>query len=111
MDVFVNVAIHDGPKRLRIFIDGIFSLENNDLIKKRPPKIGENIISWSKRCFKGKKFAIIINGCHNFSSDLGKTINDFIEPLFDIKGKPHEGLESTFFIGNYGYTPLGVPQL
>lgn len=93
----------------RVYKDGI---ELNDsqirqLLKGNKLKKDEDIESYCNRVF-GKNFGIITNYCEKHSEILAETILKSIKPLFDIIGLPPWGIELTTFIGNYGWTPLGI---
>ena len=76
-------------------------IENNKLEKQ------EELESYCKRVF-GAKFGIITNYGEKHSEILAESILKTIQPLFDIIGIPSWGVELTTFIGNYGWTPLGI---
>ncbi len=72
-------------------------------------KLGEteDIEAYCSRVF-GEKFGIITNYGEKHSEILAEHILRTVQPLFDIIGIPPWGLELTTFIGNYGWTPLGI---
>lgn len=67
----------------------------------------EDIQSYCKKNF-GEKFGIITNYCEKHSEILAEQILKTVRPLFDVVGVPPWGIELTTFIGNYGWTPLGI---
>jgi len=73
------------------------------------PTENENITTYTNRVFD-KKFGIIINGGEKHSDLISNNIINAIQPLLELKGLPPLGLEITIFIGNYGWTPLGIHQ-
>lgn len=86
--------------------------DNNFLVDffKKGPQSEETIEEWTKRIFKDQKFGIILNKGEKFSNDLTKKISSMIEPLLKKAGIPLTGLDLTIFVGNYGWTPLGIHQ-
>lgn len=77
---------------------------------KNPPLENEDIVQFSNRVFPNQKFGIILNRCEKFSEQLTKKISVLINPLIEQVGIPLTGLDITMFIGNYGWTPLGIHQ-
>lgn len=93
----------------RLYIDDkeLSDSEIRRLIKDNKLNDSESIESYCTRVFGGK-FGIITNYGEKHSEILASTILKTIRPLFDIVGIPPWGLELTTFIGNYGWTPLGI---
>ena len=73
-----------------------------------PPLDGENVTDWAKRLFGDKKFGLIINRGEKFNAELAKIIALKIKPLLEKVGIPMTGINLTLFVGNYGYTPIGI---
>lgn len=90
----------------RVYVDGI--KHDNDLVNAAPPQKDEDISAWSKRVFRDGKFSIIINQCEQLSAYLANLLHGYLEYLQPIAGIPLLGYNSTIFMGNYGFTPLGV---
>ncbi|MDO5616291.1 MAG: hypothetical protein Q4G16_08885 [Cruoricaptor ignavus] len=99
--------IHRG---FRVYIEGV---EQDNLFSRNlalnPPKKNENIIEYLEGIFD-KKFGMIINSGEKYSDILSDTLLEKIRPLIEKIGLPTSGLELTIFIGNYGWTPLGIHQ-
>lgn len=73
------------------------------------PKENDTPQSWAERVFcNNEKFAIIMNSSEKFSDEMAVKISDYYAPLIEIAGVPLRGLNITIFIGNYGFTPLGI---
>lgn len=107
LDTFVNLAKRKWEDRCRIYVENLIDVGTNDIIRSSPPLPGEDLVDWSTRAFKGKRFAIILNNAQNYSDALAKQIHHLLRPLVEKLGIPHGGFDVTFFIGNYKYTPLG----
>lgn len=93
----------------RVYVEGK-QLSNKEMneVYDSPPKKGESIKSWAKRTFKGKKFGMIINRGEKLNNELAKRMAYKISPLLDKVGIPLLGINFTIFIGDYGWTPLGI---
>ncbi len=93
----------------RLYIDDreLSDSEIRAIIKDHKLDNQESIESYCERVF-GPKFGIITNYGEKHSEILAEHILKTIQPLFDIIGIPPWGLELTTFIGNYGWTPLGI---
>jgi hypothetical protein len=93
----------------RVYLDG--KDQDNDYISKlfeKPPTEKEKIENYANRIFEKQKFGMIINRTEKFSEKVSHNILLKLQPLLDKIGIPLTGLEMTLFIGNYGWTPLGV---
>ncbi|OJJ17503.1 hypothetical protein BKI52_26920 [marine bacterium AO1-C] len=99
--------IYDG---FRVYLDG--EEQNDSFLEnlcKTPPLEGEDITAYTKRMFE-QKFGIIINAGEKHSDIIANNIIKFLHPLMELVGCPPLGVEITIFIGNYGWTPLGIHQ-
>lgn len=86
--------------------------ENSDFIDqlyKNPPCENEDIINYCNRVFK-EKFGLIVNFVERHSKYISSELRQIMEPLLEIIGLPATGIDVTVFIGNYGWTPLGIHQ-
>ncbi len=93
----------------RVFIEG--ELQGNKGMEEVfdvPPLQDEALDVWAKRAFGEKKFGIILNRIEKFSPELAQMIALKIKPLLDKVGIPALGVTFTIFIGNYGWTPIGI---
>jgi len=93
----------------RLYVDGI-QVRDEDVIKmvkENKLQDGDDIEAYCRKNF-GTNFGIITNYGEKHSEILSNTILESIKPLFDIIGIPPWGVELTTFIGNYGWTPLGI---
>lgn len=93
----------------RVYIEGVqLTNKEMDKIYDSPPKKGESINDWADRTFEGKKFGMIINRGEKLNDDMATRMAYKIAPLLDHVGTPLMGINFTIFIGNYGWTPLGI---
>ncbi|MCT3944618.1 hypothetical protein HZQ28_07850 [Elizabethkingia anophelis] len=93
----------------RAYIDGKLATEEGlNYIFDSPPHKEENVTEYAKRVFPEKEFGMIINGCEKFSDPLSRKLLELLSPLIEEIGIPLTGLSVHTFIGNYGYTPLGI---
>lgn len=93
----------------RVYIDG--NVQNSkymSLLIKNPPEDEELIENYTKRIFDEQKFGIILNRTEKFSENMSHNLLLKMQPLLDKVGMPLTGLEMSIFIGNYGWTPLGI---
>ena len=102
--------IQDVHRGFRVYIEGV---EQNDDFDKNlalnPPKKDDDILKYSERTFD-KKFGMIINSGEKHSDILADVLLEKMKPLIEKIGLPTSGIELTIFIGNYGWTPLGIHQ-
>lgn len=111
MEVLINrLTKNDVDQGIRIYLNG---KEQEDTYLKslchKPPKKNEDIVEYSKRIFDDK-FGIIINSGEKHSDVISEKVIECVQPLIELTGLPPLGLEVTIFIGNYGWTPLGIHQ-
>ncbi len=117
MRVFLIEILRDlselrtGQYGYRVYEDGVIldDVEMNRIYDS-PPLENESLDEWVKRTFGNKKFGMIINEGERFNLELSKKMALRAEPLFNKIGFPKEGVNFSIFIGNYGWTPLGIHQ-
>ena len=90
----------------RVYINGVQA--SNDRIITNLPLEEEDMDRWRNRVFGEEKFSIIINQCEQLSVHLSAYLGTCVEHLRDLAGIPLLGYNLTIFMGNYGFTPLGV---
>lgn len=94
----------------RLWIDK--ESESNESIAQviydNPPHRGELVENWANRNFLDKKFCLVINRAEHFNDSFAQQIAKLVDPLLEVIGVPPNGLTTTIFIGNYGYTPFGI---
>jgi hypothetical protein len=72
------------------------------------PSEEESPAQWATRVFKEQKFGLIINSSEKLSTEMSDQLALYLKPLLKIAGIPLKGVSITIFMGNYGYTPLGI---
>lgn len=103
----INQKMLDNGFRLYFEGEELSKEFTNSFLTQNPPKANEDIIDYCKRVFD-KRFGIIMNNNEAFSEQLASRVLKMMTGLFDIAGLPPLGNEITVFIGNYGWTPLGI---
>lgn len=100
----------DVAEGFRVYLD---NKEKDDYFLKdfceTPPLDNENIEEYAERVFD-QKFGIIINYGEKHSDIISHHIIKRLQPLMELVGVPPLGVDITIFIGNYGWTPLGIHQ-
>jgi hypothetical protein len=93
----------------RVYIDGKVQTDSEmGKIYDNSPKEGESLEDWVKRAFGDNKFGMIINEGEKFHRKLSQLMAVKAAPLLEKIGFPQEGVNFSLFIGNYGWTPLGI---
>lgn len=96
----------------RVYLDG--KKMGSDYLKSSVypnlPAVGDDGSTWTKDVFQENKFGIILNSSEKFSMKIADQLSALMQPLLDTLGIPSSGMHSTVFIGNYGFTPLGIHQ-
>lgn len=94
----------------RLYIEGISKDKAymKDHLFLFPPLASETPEEWAKRVFDKQKFGLIINSGEKFSNDLAEKLALYLDPLLKMAGIPLKGINITIFLGNYGFTPLGI---
>lgn len=111
MKIIRLISINKVPEYgFRLYIEGknVASKELINFFENYTPNISETFEEWAERAFEGKKFGIIINRGEKFNPLLVEKIAIKIKPLTEKFGIPRLGVTFTIFIGNYGWTPLGI---
>lgn len=111
MEVLKNrLTMKDINSGFRVYIEGLE--QDDDYLNNlclTPPNDDEDLTTYTSRIFD-KKFGFIINSGEKHSDLISSNIINAVKPLIELKGLPPLGIEITIFIGNYGWTPLGIHQ-
>lgn len=118
VDIFRKLALARGTEGgFRVWVgdeNGVIpsapTKDYDDRLCHNPPLAGETITEWGNRIFGGRKFGIIMNDGQLYSAEMNQKIARKIQPLLELIGMPLTGVSTTYFVGNYGYTPLGIHQ-
>ncbi|MFL1897063.1 hypothetical protein ACJRPK_15270 [Aquimarina sp. 2-A2] len=103
-EMFQNVDILSAG--YRVWVDG----EKRDSYKQKiinTPVINNDFETWTKEIFGDKKFGIILNGGQEYSDKAKRKIMSYVEPLLKER-IPFGGMNCSIFLGNYGFTPIGI---
>jgi len=102
----------DGQQSFRVWIDNEQKSEEyvTRYIYANPPLGDEDLVAWAQRVFGDRRFGIIINGSESYSEPFCRTIARYVAPLMEEIGVALNGVGSHVFIGNYGFTPIGIHQ-
>ena len=96
----------------RVYVNG--EIVNKDyLIEKvypHIPAVDSDGSAWIEDVFQDQKFGIILNYSEKFSMSMADRLSVLLHPLLEHLGVPSNGMHTTVFIGNYGFTPLGIHQ-
>jgi hypothetical protein len=84
--------------------------EYDEIMCANPPLEEELVADWAMRVFGDRKFGIILNDGEMYSAEMNRRLAIMIRPLLDIIGMPLTGVTTAYFVGNYGYTPIGIHQ-
>lgn len=88
---------------------GIVNKQFLDELYDTPPNHEEKITDYCNRVFN-KPFGLIVNSVEKHNESLAIKLRKLVCPLLEIRGMPVCGMHITVFIGNYGWTPLGIHQ-
>ena len=109
--VFVGLKSENDSDRntyFRAYIDGMLSPKDENMVFNSPFHDHEEVGIWLSRLFENKGFGIIVNAADRWSESLSRKVAKIFTPLTHIWGVPNTSIETTLFIGNYGYTPFGI---
>jgi hypothetical protein len=109
--VFVGLKSENDSDRntyFRAYIDGMLSPKDENMVFNSPFHDHEEVGIWLSRLFDKKGFGIIVNAADRWSESLSRKVAKIFTPLTHIWGVPNTSIETTLFIGNYGYTPFGI---
>lgn len=106
-----NLKNENNDLAWRIWVDG--QQDKNKNKKKQiindPILSNDDLENWRKRNFGNQKFGIILNNGQKYSENSRSIISKYFEPLLKNK-PPFGGINFSIFIGNYGWTPLGIHE-
>jgi hypothetical protein len=112
MEIIADLAARRTNRHgYRVYIDGRVQTDAEmGKMYDTPPLQGESLEDWVKRAFGDNKFGMIINEGERFHRKLSRLMALKAAPLLEKIGFPQEGVNFSLFIGNYGWTPLGIHQ-
>ncbi len=93
----------------RVWVDGKLDKKMKQSIIDDPIRDYSDLIPWQKRHFGDKKFGIILNNGQRYSTEARNLISNYFEPFLKDK-PPFGGINFSIFIGNYGWTPIGIHE-
>ncbi|SHI84368.1 hypothetical protein [Aquimarina spongiae] len=105
LDVFKS---YDESAVFRVWVNGEKRDDLKDTLMENPPLEDDTLESWTNRFFGKQKFGIIFNHSECWNKDFNVEIYEKLKPLLEKVGYPMMGMDITIFIGNYGWTPLGI---
>jgi len=105
MDIFKSF---DEEAAFRVWVNGEQRPDFNEILMNNPPQEKDTIETWTSRIFGKQKFGIIFNQGERWNKELNIELFQKIKPLLSKVGYPMMGIDVTIFIGNYGWTPLGI---
>lgn len=98
----------DNSALFRIWVNGEKREDLHDVVMKNPPLEGDTLETWTNRIFGKQKFGIIFNEGERWSKEFNIDLYEKVKPLLEQLGYPMMGMDVTVFVGNYGWTPLGI---
>lgn len=108
MKVMQNVCDKDKHATFRVWIGAEESKAYHQKVVETPPLGGEDITQWSERVYGDKKFGMIINNIESFAPALNRKILEVLGPVISQTQVPAGGFDMALFVGNYGWTPIGI---
>jgi hypothetical protein len=108
MQVMKCITNDNTNASFRVWLNHELNEEYYTKVKQNIVLDSENISEWSKRVFESQKFGIIINNVQRYCDELNAHVLEVLKPIIDSTNIPAGGFEMTLFIGNYGFTPLGI---
>ncbi|MDW3191863.1 MAG: cupin domain-containing protein [Cytophagales bacterium] len=78
------------------------------LMSKSCSNLDAGLEGWAERGFGDDPFCLILNYAERFDNYFASFFSNILKPVIDKYGLPVNGLHTTTFIGNYGYTPIGI---
>ncbi|MFD0963730.1 hypothetical protein [Pseudofulvibacter geojedonensis] len=93
----------------RVWVEGELDKGLKDRIIKDPVKSEDDFLDWEKRHFGNKKYGIILNTGQRYSEKGRDVISEYFKPFLK-DNTPFGGINFSIFIGNYGWTPIGIHE-
>lgn len=108
-EMLQNLKYENDPMAWRIWVDGKKVSQKKKTIIDDPITGESDLLSWQERNFQDKKFGIILNNAQRYSEKSRQFISNYFKPFLDKK-PPFGGINFSVFIGNYGWTPIGIHE-
>jgi hypothetical protein len=96
----------DAP--LRVYVDGMLSLQHADRLVRSVPDTAEGIQDWMERTLAVEQFGIVLNDAERWADGLTRRARTLFRPVVEHWGAAETAIELVLFAGNYGHTPFGV---
>lgn len=106
-----KTIVNEDDSPYGLWINGENKNDYKDLLKKGINTSGiEDLDLFCNSFFEDYNYGII--GHHNnaYSDKLAKIFYDYLKPLYHNLGTGLKGVDLNTFIGNYGWTPVGIHQ-
>lgn len=108
-EMFQNLKYEKELLAWRVWCGGEMTTDLEKIIVEDPMKDEADFLPWCKRIFGDKKFGIILNDGQRYSKKTRDLISKYFNPLLEKK-PPLGGINFSIFMGNYGWTPIGIHQ-
>ena len=106
-EMFQNLKYEKELLAWRVWCDGEMSTDLEKVIVDDAMKDEDDFLPWCKRIFGHKTFGIILNDGQRYSKKTRDLVSKYLEPLIAEK-PPLGGINFSIFMGNYGWTPIGI---
>ncbi|WP_430410194.1 hypothetical protein [Kordia sp.] len=108
-EMFQNLKHEKEALAWRVWLDGEINPDLEKQIVADPMKSEADFSPWCQRNFGDKKFGIILNDGQRYSKKTRDLVSKYFEPILEKK-PPLGGINFSIFVGNYGWTPIGIHQ-
>jgi hypothetical protein len=93
----------------RVWVNGKLDNKMKKQIVSDPILNHDDLLHWQNRNFGNKKFGIILNNAQRYSEKSRNLVSKYFKPFIEKKA-PFGGINFSVFIGNYGWTPIGIHE-
>jgi len=108
-EMFQNLKQEKEALAWRVWLEGEMDADLEKQIVADPMRSEADFLPWCQRIFGDKKFGIILNDGQRYSKKTRDLISKYFEPILNKK-PPLGGINFSIFVGNYGWTPIGIHQ-
>jgi hypothetical protein len=108
-EMFQNLKYEKELLAWRVWCDGKLNTSLEKKIIDDPIQGEDDFLPWCQRIFGDKTFGVILNDGQRYSKKTRDMVLGYFAPLLETN-PPLGGINFSIFVGNYGWTPIGIHQ-
>jgi hypothetical protein len=108
LEIFRNFTSKNRSVKIQCWVDNKQDINSIQKVLSTPCAEDDDLQSWSEKIFGDKKFGMIVTNVETCAPKLSAHLLHVLDPIIQETKIPAGGFDMALFMGNYGWTPLGV---